>query len=1174
MSSSQRKNNPAANLLPRRRLYNTVLAVSKANASKKTLYKDTGPGPYNFESDPNPFNRKSSFAYSRPESGSLGVPANRNRRPSVLDHASLNFVQPGKGTEGLSSVENIVDYQKEVKMPSVKEKVAFWLDTSRSGRIWEFFDAFLNVLFCSLYLWNTTYVRDVNKNPQALPSVNRYFEVTLSTIILFQWLPRVFFHPAPMSYLLTKFSFLTFLATVPVICAFIISSFEDDYYHSYFSAGMLVYLYPFRWARLHDAISICLVPVKDPILHISMIARKAVNLVIAILFTILTVAAFIHIVVYKHQGDNDTTFLDVFYFTIMSSTSGLSTSGITADNPFTKLLLLYILIAGAFYIPTHLSELLTMIQNRSKFTVPYAHKKSQQHVIVCGNFEITSMLEFLKEFFCSDHGLSTITTRVVILNPNEPNDELSALLQDPAYLSRVQYVKGSATSFSSLRKVSAHTAVACFVLANKFSQDDLHEEDAEGVMRALAIKRFDRTIPLFVETILPENQSHFEYIAEHILCVDELKLGILSQSCRIPGFATLIALLTTSITEESRLELVQAIDRHTPSVSFLKSYLRGVSQEIYCTPLPASFIGLTFLEAAEIVYSNFNSCLIGIGFQPELDIRQRLPPSETLCVVLNPGEYVIKGDELGFLISTEIEIVEQIKGFEFSEEEAIRVDEDSEYLESSPLLGRDGRVRFNDAPNISTEQSTAGIVPFPKLPKSGPTSPPIISPTNARLKKKLKQKRGMALDKDELHETVLDVEGPGLSSDEDLGPNPDLVFFPPTKSSSTSSIPIESNTPQAVVQSPPCSPSVDQSVATDVSDVKSTTLIRTTSTSSFIQPKIKSPLPDSVTSHLLIADCSPTFPRNLDVFIAPLRGEHITNPMPIVILSPAIDEAEQMVADDDGDGEEESEIEKLRRLGDVYFVKGSPLMKKDLLKAKVDKAKRAVVMSNKKYYDSAAKRTADASALLSVLNIEAIASDEIFIVVEFIHRENMKYIGDTDVVKTFADESTQVVLRPSFMAGHVFASSMLDSVITQTYYNPFLLDIIKRLIFSGRKTGYERALEEEEEEWIKSTEAGGEEEVEINDETGRSNSDGRKERRNPKSSHLFQVLAPKLFVGRPYSALFTYLLRSHCSVSIGLYRTISHNGNVLSYTLVNPRPEMIVRRDDKVVVLGTERPVF
>lgn len=59
-----------------------------------------------------------------------------------------------------------------------------------------------------------------------------------------------------------------------------------------------------------------------------------------------------------------------------------------------------------------------------------------------------------------------------------------------------------------------HSDAACFVLANKFSQDDLHEEDAEGVMRALAIKRFDRTIPLFVETILPENQSHFEYIGK------------------------------------------------------------------------------------------------------------------------------------------------------------------------------------------------------------------------------------------------------------------------------------------------------------------------------------------------------------------------------------------------------------------------------------------------------------------------------------------------------------------------------------------------------------------------------------------------------------------------------------------------------------------------------------
>ena len=81
------------------------------------------------------------------------------------------------------------------------------------------------------------------------------------------------------------------------------------------------------------------------------------------------------------------------------------------------------MIAGALYIPTRLAELLSLIQHRSKYRHSYRSKDGQQHVIVTGSFEPSSLLEFLREFFCEDHGMDVLLTKVVILCPYEVSNQ-------------------------------------------------------------------------------------------------------------------------------------------------------------------------------------------------------------------------------------------------------------------------------------------------------------------------------------------------------------------------------------------------------------------------------------------------------------------------------------------------------------------------------------------------------------------------------------------------------------------------------------------------------------------------------------------------------------------------------------------------------------------------------
>lgn len=60
----------------------------------------------------------------------------------------------------------------------------------------------------------------------------------------------------------------------------------------------------------------------------------------------------------------------------------------------------------------------------------------------------------------------TVSLQVVVLNPEDPSDELVEVLEDPLLESRVTYVKGTLMNEDDLKRAGAHTALACFILAN------------------------------------------------------------------------------------------------------------------------------------------------------------------------------------------------------------------------------------------------------------------------------------------------------------------------------------------------------------------------------------------------------------------------------------------------------------------------------------------------------------------------------------------------------------------------------------------------------------------------------------------------------------------------------------------------------------------------------------
>ena len=125
-----------------------------------------------------------------------------------------------------------------------------------------------------------------------------------------------------------------------------------------------------------------------------------------------------------------------------------------------------------------------------------------------------------------------------------------------------------------------HEADACLVLANKYCQDP-DAEDAANIMRVISIKNYSDDIRVIIQLMQYHNKviqkllsiivflkkktssiSYFRTIkgffafiqayllnipswdwkrGDDVICLAELKLGFIAQSCLAPGFSTMMA---------------------------------------------------------------------------------------------------------------------------------------------------------------------------------------------------------------------------------------------------------------------------------------------------------------------------------------------------------------------------------------------------------------------------------------------------------------------------------------------------------------------------------------------------------------------------------------------------------------------------------------------------------
>ncbi|KAJ3413816.1 hypothetical protein HDV05_007416 [Chytridiales sp. JEL 0842] len=553
---------------------------------------------------------------------------------------------------GRGDTVSMLDWDGE---PSWRERTAFFLDASTWGRWWEIFDSLLNFMFVGIYITNTSYADGT------IPLFNHRLDAAVALVIFLQWLPFLYFSIDPEA-ALSPLSVVSFLATVPVVAMHIIVrefGWGDVGDVTFLDAGGLVILYPFRFWRLHLSTMRIVKPSKNFIFNFSLLTQKSIALSLSIFNVLLTVSSFVHMVE-RTQGLT-LSFWDVFYWIFVTCSSGLSTK-IVPDNMVSRLVVIYVMITGLVFLPPALSELIYLIRKKSKYDHSYKPTLNRDHILLVGDLEISAVRDFLREFFCEDHGSVTMMTRVVLMNPEEPGEELKALLADPLYANRVTYVKGSTLSTRSLQKCQASLSKAVFILSPSLSPRPAHQTDAEAVMRVLGLKKFDRNLKVFAQVQDPLNKEHFQGLVEKVVCLDEFKLGLLAQNTITPGFITLVSVLITSV-PETALRNFERVYNEARGGGWVKDYLRGVSMEIYTVILGPGFKGVKFKVAAERLFLKHGIVLFAISPAQTLSTSTtnlcnnpppKQPPKQPQ-VRMNPAEYVLRGFEVGYVIAKDVE---------------------------------------------------------------------------------------------------------------------------------------------------------------------------------------------------------------------------------------------------------------------------------------------------------------------------------------------------------------------------------------------------------------------------------------------------------------------------------------------------------------------------------------
>ncbi|KAL0236993.1 hypothetical protein PCE1_000390 [Barthelona sp. PCE] len=353
------------------------------------------------------------------------------------------------------------------------------------------------------------------------------------------------------------------------------------------------------------------------------------------------------------MNDHLNFFSGLYFLSVMVSTVGFG--DISPETSGGRAVVIFTIISGVSLIPIVIRRFGKIAQQRREFLGEAKLAHSEELVLLTGAVTSYSVMEFVSQFYAQKKQLHDFSRpKIIVLSTYKPDTQLTDFLTSRMYREKVEILRGSAVSPNDLRRARIKEVKAVFVLAEKQPISAI-DEDARVVLRALAIRRLNKDVPVIAECHLQRTVHILRFAGvSEVLPLQPLSLNLMAMCSRMIGLPAFITNLFRAYVMPPALKNVDSDRAQVPRLDIdvlavgagvseppLKrdiEYTYGLNCNVISVPIPPSFIGHAFATLTANIRRKLNIIVFGVQVVSTEKVLinpllYRMRPKDALIVV-------------------------------------------------------------------------------------------------------------------------------------------------------------------------------------------------------------------------------------------------------------------------------------------------------------------------------------------------------------------------------------------------------------------------------------------------------------------------------------------------------------------------------------------------------------